>query len=182
MQTGPEYSVLVLLTSGSIQEVVERQAQQELGLAFRPTWVKTASGKPFLLEAPHWYFSISHAGTVAGVAFARTPVGLDLEPADRPVYPVLARRFTPAEQAFIQAGDSQRLLQVWTQKEAYLKWRGGGIGEGLNQFNVLAPENLGVDFWPLPAAAGPSNAEGGELLGWVCVARGTASGLKVTWV
>lgn len=72
---------------------------------------------------------------------ARGPVGIDLE-ARRPVRAALAARIcTPEELVFTAPGgrfDSLRFLQLWTAKEAWVKYTG---------------EGLGVDFRTLPAAA-----------------------------
>ncbi|MDR3361228.1 MAG: 4'-phosphopantetheinyl transferase superfamily protein, partial [Bifidobacteriaceae bacterium] len=59
----------------------------------------------------------------------------------------------PDERAHIEAAAeedaSRRFLEIWTKKEAYLKWRGTGLAGGLESFSVLAPEPFGVVFHPV---------------------------------
>jgi 4'-phosphopantetheinyl transferase len=137
--------------------------------------VRTAAGQPQLEGIDGWFFSISYAGDLVGVASARCPVGLDLEPATRRPAAMLARRFASDERAYIAAapggahGRDQRFLEIWTKKESYLKWRGCGLAAGLASFSVLQPARLGVQFWPVGASAG--------LMGHVCAATvGTTAG------
>jgi 4'-phosphopantetheinyl transferase len=129
---------------------------------------------------PEFQFSISHAGPYVGVAFASAPCGLDLEPADRAVNPAVARRFAPAERDHVSSGppssQASRFLEIWTKKEAYLKWTGDGAGAGLATFSVLDPAGLGVVF--LPLSGGPRD----DLVGWVCArAEFGAAGLREEW-
>jgi 4'-phosphopantetheinyl transferase len=93
-------------------------------------------GKPELVEPrpPALGFNLAHSGGVVVVAVARTAVGVDVEVL-RPIGSAerLARRFfSTAETAVVLArrGADRDLafLRVWTQKEAYLKARGLGVG------------------------------------------------------
>ncbi|MDR3107014.1 MAG: 4'-phosphopantetheinyl transferase superfamily protein, partial [Bifidobacteriaceae bacterium] len=109
-------------------------------------------------------------------AFAAAPCGLDIEVSTRPVNPAVVRRFAPDERDHIAAGGppglvNARLLEIWTKKEAYLKWLGAGIGGergGLAAFSVLRPAALAAGFIAL--TAGPR----GDLTGHVCVAQEAA--------
>lgn len=99
-------------------------------------------GKPRLAASdaePRLHFNLSHSGRVVALAVAAVPVGVDVE-ALREVANVerLARRFfSPAEAAAVLAaagGDRGRIfLRTWTQKEAYLKATGLGIGMALRE-------------------------------------------------
>jgi 4'-phosphopantetheinyl transferase len=99
-------------------------------------------GKPRLAERDaqrSLHFNLSHSGRVVALAVAAVPVGVDVE-ALREVANVerLARRFfSPAEAAAVLAaagGDRGRIfLRTWTQKEAYLKATGLGIGMALRE-------------------------------------------------
>ena len=86
-------------------------------------------------------FNCSHSGNFVCCAVHKSTVGVDLE-ARRPVRAALAARIcTPEELVFTAPGgrfDSLRFLQLWTAKEAWVKYTG---------------EGLGVDFRTLPAAA-----------------------------
>lgn len=97
------------------------------------------NGKPYVPGGPA--FNCSHSGSFVCCAVHGSPVGIDLE-ARRPVRAALAARIcTPEELVFAAPGgvfDPLRFLQLWTAKEAWVKYTG---------------EGLGVDFRTLPAAA-----------------------------
>ena len=97
------------------------------------------NGKPYVPDGPA--FNCSHSGNFVCCAVHGGPVGIDLE-ARRPVRAALAARIcTPEELVFAAPGgvfDPLRFLQLWTAKEAWVKYTG---------------EGLGVDFRTLPAAA-----------------------------
>ncbi|MDR0594506.1 MAG: 4'-phosphopantetheinyl transferase superfamily protein [Bifidobacteriaceae bacterium] len=168
-----------LAGSALARALVERQAAVVLGGRGGPlTWARTESGRPYLIEAPEMRFSISHSGPYVGVVFAVVPCGLDIELSTRRARPALARRFAPDEREYIAAADpaalaNDRLLEVWTKKEAYLKWLGVGLGAGLASFSVLDPAALGVGFIGL--APGPR----GDLTGHICVDQATARSAAV---
>jgi phosphopantetheinyl transferase len=82
---------------------------------------------PQLLDGAGWV-SLSHSGGGLLLGFSPAPIGVDLEPAHRPVAPALMRRwFPPEEVAQLQlfSGEHQgaALLTSWVLKEAAIKWR-----------------------------------------------------------
>ncbi len=98
-------------------------------------FLRTAQGKPYAEHAPH--FNLSHSGDWLLCAVSDTPVGVDIE-RPRKVSPALIRRVcTPAELAFL-AGQPERFLQVWTAKEAYLKYLGTGIRCDLRKIDSIS--------------------------------------------
>ncbi|MDR1442079.1 MAG: 4'-phosphopantetheinyl transferase superfamily protein [Bifidobacteriaceae bacterium] len=172
---------------------------QSVGL----TWKRTEDRKPYLAECPEFSFSVSYTRRHVGVAFAgpaggperaggpdwardlgAVTCGLDLELVGRTVNLALADRFAADERDYILSGPSdltgQRLLDVWTKKEAYLKWLGVGMRAGLGSFTVLDPVALGVGFLGLA----PGLADG--LIGHVCVERPVAAacagGVREEWL
>ena len=92
-------------------------------------------------QTPVIRVNCSHSGSFVCCAVHKSTVGVDLE-ARRPVRAALAARIcTPEELVFTAPGgrfDSLRFLQLWTAKEAWVKYTG---------------EGLGIDFRTLPAAA-----------------------------
>ncbi len=99
-------------------------------------------GKPFMafpeIEDPP-RFNLSHSGSVVALITATVEVGVDIESlreianAER-----LARRFfSPGEQSsitrFAGAARDRAFLRIWTQKEAYLKATGLGVGMPLRE-------------------------------------------------
>ncbi|MDR2565046.1 MAG: 4'-phosphopantetheinyl transferase superfamily protein [Bifidobacteriaceae bacterium] len=191
---GPIRVQLVLAAAGLVRraasalarEIVEEKAREAWAESRdeappdRWTWGRTDAGKPHLVELPEFQFSVSHAGPYVGAAFASGPCGLDVEPADRPVDLAVARRFAPDERDYVSSGppssQASRFLEIWTKKEAYLKWTGAGVGAGLAAFSVLDPAGLGAVFLSL------SRGPGGDLIGWVCArAEFGAAGLREEW-
>lgn len=101
----------------------------------------------FPTEAGEVWWSASSSNGLAAVALAEWRVGLDLERrAERRRWRGIAGRFyTEAERDAI-AGSSQRFLDFWTLKEAYLKALGLGLSGGLRSLDCagLAPA---ADEW-----------------------------------
>ncbi len=89
------------------------------------------------LYQPGYYgycFSISHSGDVVAVAVSRAnpkaDVGLDIEAVRELTEKHIARICTEKEAEFVNApfdGWNERLLEVWTKKEAYVKSVGTGF-------------------------------------------------------
>jgi len=93
---------------------------------------KPQLAKPDLETPPH--FNLSHSGDLVVLAIAETDVGADVE-SIRPVPNAekLAHRFfSPAERLAVVSLDGgardRAFLRIWTQKEAYLKATGLGVG------------------------------------------------------
>ncbi|MBE6037038.1 MAG: 4'-phosphopantetheinyl transferase superfamily protein [Clostridiales bacterium] len=134
-------------------------------------------GKPYLPAMPHVFFSVSHSGVLWVCLLDKAPVGVDVElgtagtdspngvptadgaesrkaPAGRPFAKLAERYFTPAEQALfavLGAGEAA-FLQIWTRKEAYIKYTGRGLSQGLRTFSAAdalpasgSPEAPGVE-------------------------------------
>ncbi|MCQ4083720.1 4'-phosphopantetheinyl transferase superfamily protein [Streptomyces sp. RB6PN25] len=78
------------------------------------------------------HFSLSHSGELVLLAFAATPVGIDVEEThDLAAIEDVSTSLHPREQSELAAtahsGRAAAFLRCWTRKEAYLK----GTGEGL---------------------------------------------------
>ncbi|MCX4751288.1 4-phosphopantetheinyl transferase [Kitasatospora sp. NBC_01287] len=78
-------------------------------------------GRPYLPGRPDTGISLSHADGMVAVAAGPGPVGIDLEPLDRPLPRPLHRLFPQA------TGDPARLLRLWVRREAELKSGGTGL-------------------------------------------------------
>ena len=106
---------------------------------------RDGGGKPYA-EGSDLCFNLSHSGEFAACAVHEGPVGIDLE-ALREVSPRTARRVcSAADLAFVYADgafDSGRFLQIWTAKEAYLKYLGCGLrGKNLREVETVAEGRL----------------------------------------
>lgn len=83
---------------------------------------KNADGKPL---SERCFLSLSHSGSFAAVALSREPVGVDLEAKARAIPPDgAARHFLTEKEA--ETLCPEKLLMIWTQKEALFKAFGSG--------------------------------------------------------
>ena len=108
--------------------------------AFRKA--RTAGGKPYFPDAPQVRFSISHSGDYWACAFGPSEVGLDVQKHENRRYRDISRRFFhPVEIEHLQSCcyDPAEFFKIWTAKESYVKFTGGGIMQGLAAFSVLSP-------------------------------------------
>ena len=100
-------------------------------------WAAERYGKPYLKNADV-HFSISHSGCVAMCAVGETPVGVDIERV-RPISEGVAMRIMSDKErsAYALAEDREDFFyKVWTLKEAYVKYSGKGLGQGLGGITV----------------------------------------------
>ena len=110
---------------------------------------KTEKGKPFA-ENIDVHFNISHSGNFVVCAADKKSIGVDIEEI-RPVKLSVAKRvytqdelcylfgYTPTDDDFNKTPDSQMLIrffELWTAKEALLKYTGTGIVDNLNGLYV----------------------------------------------
>lgn len=100
-----------------------------------------AAGKPRIAgERP---FSLSHSGTLAGIAIGQNaPVGLDVELVREHGDYRLRQIFTEEEIAYI-GSDPRRFTEIFTLKEALLKANGCGFRGDAAAFSALDLKNGG---------------------------------------
>lgn len=93
-----------------------------------------AGGKPYFLDYPQFYFSLSHSGEYAALAFSDRETGLDIqqerpvrrETADRVLSVQEYRRYRELE------GEEEKadwFFRCWCAKESYGKLKGTGLSE-----------------------------------------------------
>lgn len=102
-------------------------------------------GKPYLVNAPHIHFSISHSGNMAMCAVSLNPVGADIQHICNFNEEICRRYFTSGECNYVMSADSAsektaRFFGIWTCKEAYSKMTGRGLFDFLN-FEVAGRED-----------------------------------------
>lgn len=107
------------------------------------SFCKKAQGKPYLVNNPSFEFNISHTKNAIFLAFGETPVGVDIE-RDRIIRPEIVHRFfLQNEQAYIFSQTplkNQRIIEVWTRKEAYTKLTGKGMAACMSCADTMAPD------------------------------------------
>ena len=114
-------------------------------------------GKPFLKNYPELHFNLSHCRTVVACVLHRSEVGVDVE-CRRPYQASFIRRvFSAEEQEQIYKSEDPQLtfVQLWTRKEAYVKYTGTGI-LGLDFLQGIPPcdPSLRLLSLPLPEVEG----------------------------
>lgn len=105
-------------------------------------------GKPYLIDYPDVHFSLSHSGNMAVLAISDREVGIDVQERRGYQEKVAKRFYHEKEIAEIEAisdtvGKSNCFYQMWTAKEAYIKYTGKGMRQELRSFCVdLANERI----------------------------------------
>lgn len=103
-------------------------------------------GKPFLRYYPEIHFSLSHSKDYAICSIGIEELGNDIEWVRGGKDNVAERFFAAEELAWIKnAVDSkekdERMFQIWTMKESFLKVTGFGMSLSLKDFAVIMEEN-----------------------------------------
>ncbi|MDE7283413.1 MAG: 4'-phosphopantetheinyl transferase superfamily protein [Lachnospiraceae bacterium] len=103
-------------------------------------------GKPFLRYYPEIHFSLSHSKDYAICSIGIEELGNDIEWVRSGKDNVAERFFAAEELAWIKnAVDSkerdERMFQIWTMKESFLKVTGFGMSLSLKDFAVVIEEN-----------------------------------------
>lgn len=114
---------------------------------------KGAYGKPYVLNLPA-HFNVSHSGDYTVVAIGDRPIGIDIE-VIKDFSAILAKKlFNDDELQYISGSSATRkkslmqksFFEIWTAKEAYLKYLGRGISGGINSLSFkLNGTNLAPD-------------------------------------
>ncbi len=125
-----------------------------------PEFAKEENGKPYL-AGREAHFNISHSKSFIACAVDAKPIGIDVEAA-RLVHTRLLRRVCteeelifvtgsdnlPTENGYLSEEESLRFLQVWTAKEAYIKYTGEGLGTELTSISTIENNRLKTRLMP----------------------------------
>ncbi len=94
-------------------------------------------GKPFLHGRDDFQFSFSHASGYVAFVCGNRSVGVDIERNDREKEKIASKHFTENEYEAVYTRREKTFADIWTAKEAYVKYLGTGLSKGLNTFDVL---------------------------------------------
>ena len=97
--------------------------------------LRSEKGRPYLEGGSSFDFSISHTGNLWLCAVSDQQTGLDVEAADRQIHNMkaISRRFFSPEEQVPENNDcrpdasDRAFLELWTRKEAFIKFLGEGI-------------------------------------------------------
>lgn len=103
--------------------------------------LKEDDGKPYALwNENHIYVSFSHSPNKVYCAISdKLDIGLDVEPAGRDISPKVLERITSEAEQEIAA--TLRPVQIWTIKEAVVKFLGTGLRTNLNELTIVKKGN-----------------------------------------
>ena len=127
--------IYVTTTKTDVYEFVKQKLKEDFNIS-DVSFNRNPKGKPYI-ENGNIYFNITHSKDFTAVAIGKAQVGIDAEYLGTADLRVI-KRFTKPEQDYIRRDDSNnRFFEIWTKKEAFLKYKGTGITAGLDSVNVF---------------------------------------------
>ena len=88
----------------------------------------------------------------------KQPVGLDIQEKKPARWKNIAERFTEAERDFVARKGEDAFWRIWVAKEAYVKYLGTTLAEGLGKYSILEEGR-------------PANEINGTSLQWIEIER-----------
>ena len=104
---------------------------------------KNVYGKPYLAGWHDFHYNVSHTRNAIAVGFSETPIGVDIEKLRSVDLKIAERFFCKNELVYILSKAEEReclFYEVWTKKEAYIKWAGKGLSLPLDTFDTTDVE------------------------------------------
>lgn len=107
--------------------------------------------KPSIKNLPEFHFSVSHSGNCVAFVSDTSPIGIDTEIIADARIEIAKRFFSENEYKYILESENQNntFYEVWTKKEAYVKFLGTGLSTPLSSFDVTN-KNLSNNFYTKP--------------------------------
>lgn len=145
MRTKSREAKVRSLLAGYLLQLGVREMQPEaacerevLPLSYR----YTEQGKPYLVNYPHVFFSLSHSGTMAACAVSDREIGMDVQKHTEVKEGLAERFFTKEECEMLRKAAAGRegfehlFFRMWSIKESYIKYTGLGMRQGLDTFSI----------------------------------------------
>ncbi len=100
-------------------------------------------GKPYLKGYPDFHFNISHSHEAVAIGFSDVPIGVDIEKMRKCNMSLAGKFFTDEENTYIDEckKTDTAFFEIWTKKEAYLKYDGVGLSCDFSTISVFE-ENI----------------------------------------
>ncbi len=112
-----------------------------LELEYGDTWdvCEAEGGKPYLKDAEHVHFNISHTKGLVVCGISDREIGVDVERIREFKEAILRKACAPQEQEYVMAANglerAERFFRLWTLKESYIKAIGKGLAFPLDQIS-----------------------------------------------
>lgn len=129
--------------------LIRYEASEQLGADFNLLeFGKNEFGKPFVIGADGYDFSVSHSARAVAFAGVSSRVGVDIERIRRRKSGLSERFFAENEIKFIEESETpdEAFFEIWTKKEAYSKMLGKGLAAGFSSFDVTG-NGLDCEFF-----------------------------------
>ncbi len=97
------------------------------------------TGKPYFACTPHIEFSLSHTRNAVAIALSDRPVGIDVEKIRETDLRLAKDIFSEKELLWLAEGETnqyRRFYELWTKKEAAIKFEGIGLPDDLKSVDV----------------------------------------------
>ena len=105
------------------------------------------NGKPYLVDFPSIYFNLSHSKRCVLCAISEQCLGVDVEKIENAPFEIMDKFFHEDEIAYINGTKTKwsehRFFEIWTKKEAYVKYDGKGLRIDLAQVNTVKSKLYG---------------------------------------
>ena len=113
------------------------------GLKYRDIQINEGpTGKPYLACDPSYEFNISHTRNAVAAALSDKPIGVDIERIREIDINIAKSVFSDKELNWLQDASkdqNRRFFDIWTKKEALVKYHGIGLSGDLKSYDVTGP-------------------------------------------
>lgn len=134
------------LSGHALTDALILRAVKEYGISVSSLKViRDHRGKPFIV--PHSEVkvnvSVSHCGSTFAAIVSDANCGIDIQEArNTDVLKIAERFFSEEEYRLVEKEGSDRFFRLWTRKEAYAKYTGGGLGQVMRKISVIDREDV----------------------------------------
>ena len=105
---------------------------------------KNEYGKPFLANFPSIHYNVSHTKGLIVCAISDRCIGIDVEKKRTLNKGIVERFFSKSEKHYVFLSEEyqdERFSEIWTKKEAYVKWLGMGMDMPFESFDICDDGN-----------------------------------------
>ncbi len=102
---------------------------------------KNIFGKPYLTKCSDFHYNISHTRNAIAIGISEKPIGVDIEKIRSTDLKIAERFFCKSEVDYIFSKEDEQeklFYEIWTRKEAYIKFLGKGLSMLLTAFDVIS--------------------------------------------